>query len=103
MFINVFWDENAREKRQARLITCIIASVVHTIFWSQLAFCASVRQTSMQWIYAYLITGICLICRFFFTYIVHTIPTACEQSSTWISFVCYVEAMADNYYRYYKY
>ena len=51
----------------------------------------------MQWIYAYLITDILLLVRFFFTYIVHTTSVECEPSATWSLFVCYFDAAVDNY------
>lgn len=96
-FSSFFWDDTARENRKARLITCIIGSVIHTIFWSQLAFCSSVRQASMQWIYAYLVTDILLFSRFFFTYIAHTLPSVCTPNSVWLAIVCYTEIIIDNY------
>jgi len=51
----------------------------------------------MQWIYAYLMTDILLLLRFFFVYIVHTKSTECEPNNVWALFVCYFEATLDNY------
>ena len=52
----------------------------------------------MQWIYAYLVTDIFLVVRFFFTYIVRTTTTDCEPDPARITFVCYFEATFDNYF-----
>ncbi|UJR21502.1 hypothetical protein I4U23_024587 [Adineta vaga] len=93
----LLWDVEATKDRQPRLITCSVAVFTHTIFWLQLAFCPSVRQKSMQWIYAYLVTDILLLARFFFTYIVRRTATECEPTKLWFYFVCYVEATVDNY------
>ncbi|UJR21501.1 hypothetical protein I4U23_024586 [Adineta vaga] len=86
------------DSRASRLCVCIVAVFLHTVFWFQLAFCSSVRQKSMQWIYAYLITDILLLFRFFFTYIVRTTSRDCYPDPTWILFVCYFEATVDNYF-----
>ena len=93
-----FWNSEERASRYSRLYTCIIASFVHTIFWCQLIVCPSVRQKSIQWIYAYLITDICLILRFFITYIFHTTSSACQASPLWQLIVCYFDAVVDNYF-----
>jgi hypothetical protein len=93
----LLWTQATIDDQKARLYVCIIATFTHSIFWLQLVFCSSVRQKSMQWIYAYLITDILLIFRFFFTYIVHTTSTECEPSQAWTLFFCYFGATADNY------
>jgi len=93
-----YWNSEERASRYSRLYTCIAASFLHAIFWSQLIFCSSVRQKSMQWIYAYLITDIFLLLRFFITYIVHTIPSACQASPLWQWIVCYFDGTVDNYF-----
>ncbi len=51
----------------------------------------------MQWIYAYLITDILLLFRFFFVYIVRTTSFECEPNKSWVLFMCYFEAIIDNY------
>ena len=93
----LLWTQAATNSRSARLYVCIIALFTHSIFWLQLVFCSSVRQKSMQWIYAYLITDILVLFRFFFTYIAHTASAQCEPSQSWVLFVCYFEATVDNY------
>ncbi|CAF0722508.1 unnamed protein product [Adineta ricciae] len=93
----LLWTKEATEDRRARLIACSVAVFTHTAFWLQLLFCPSVRQKSMQWIYAYLVTDILLLMRFFFIYIVRITATECEPTKLWFYFVCYVEATVDNY------
>ncbi|CAF0722516.1 unnamed protein product [Adineta ricciae] len=94
----LLWPPKEVDSRKSRLIVCIIAVFVHTIFWLQPIFCSSIRQKSMQWIYVYLVTDIFLIFRFFFTYIVRTTTTDCEPDPAWITFVCYFDATFDNYF-----
>jgi hypothetical protein len=94
----LLWNQDAVNSRQSRLYICIIASIMHGMFWLQILFCSSVRQKSMQWIYAYLITDILLLFRFFFVYIVRTTSTECEPSRSWVLFMCYFEATVDNYF-----
>ena len=43
-----YWNSEERASRYSRLYTCIVAFFVHAIFWSQLIFCPSVRQKSIQ-------------------------------------------------------
>jgi len=93
----LLWTQDAVNSRQSRLYVCIIASVMHGFFWLQFVFCSSIRQKSLQWIYAYLIIDILLLFRFFFVYIVRTISTECVPSKSWILFMCYFEATVDNY------
>ncbi|CAF3818110.1 unnamed protein product [Adineta steineri] len=93
----LLWTLDNIQSRKARLWICIVAVIIHGIFWLQLVFSASVRQKSMQWIYAYLIADALLLLRFFFTYIIHTISTDCQPNTAWFLFICYFEAIADNY------
>ncbi len=93
----LLWTQDEIDSRKSRLYVCIVAVFMHAIFWLQLVFCSSVRQKSMQWIYAYLITDILLLFRFFVTYIIHTTSTECEPSQAWIIFVCCFDAAVDNY------
>ncbi len=91
------WTQSGLNSQQSTLAVCIIATIVHGIFWFQLVFCSTVRQRSMQWIYAYLITDILLLFRFFFIYIVRTTSFECEPNRLWFLFMCYFEAIMDNY------
>jgi hypothetical protein len=51
----------------------------------------------MQWLYAYLVTDILLLMRFFFLFIVHTTSDECVPNRAWSLFICYIEAVVDNY------
>ncbi|CAF1538764.1 unnamed protein product [Adineta ricciae] len=93
----LLWSQAAAESRTPRLYVCIIAAIIHSIFWLQLAFSSSIRLKSLQWIYAYLITDILLLFRFFFLYIIGTRSIECEPSQFWVSFICIIQATMDNY------
>ncbi|UJR27453.1 hypothetical protein I4U23_008742 [Adineta vaga] len=95
--MNLQWTQTIIDNQRSSLYVCIIATIIHTIFWSQFIFCPSVRQKSMQWIYAYLVTNILLLLQFFFLFIVHTSSTECMPNRVWYLFVCYLEATLDNY------
>ncbi|CAF1486199.1 unnamed protein product [Adineta steineri] len=94
---DISWNQSTINSQQPKRIVCIIACIMHGIFWLQLVFCSSVRQRSMQWIYAYLITDIFLLFRYFFVYIVHATSTHCASNIVWFLFICYFEAAVDNY------
>ena len=96
-FAPLLWNQSSAARRYPRVYICSIAAVIHAIFWLQLALCASVRQSSMQWIYSYLVTDVLLIIRFFWNYIVRTQTTDCNPSRAWVVFMCYFEATVDNY------
>jgi hypothetical protein len=76
---------------------CIIATITHSVFWLQLLFCPAVRQKTMQWLYAYLATDILLLIRFFSTFIIRTTTYDYTPSRAWYLFICYYEAVFDNY------
>jgi hypothetical protein len=91
------WTQSNINNQQPSLIVCIIATILHGAFWFQLVFCSSVRQRSMQWIYAYLLTDILLLFRFFFVYIIHSTSKDCPTNEVWALLMCYFEATVDNY------
>ncbi len=95
--LSLSWTQSSIDNQQQRLIVCIIASIIHSIFWLQLVFCPSLRHKSIQWIYAYLATDILLLFRFFFIYIVYTTSTECQPSKSWALFMCYFETIGDIY------
>ncbi len=64
--LTLLWDRSTTDSQQPLLYVCLIATITHSIFWLQLVFCPAVRKKSMQWLYAYLITDILLLFRFFF-------------------------------------
>jgi hypothetical protein len=91
------WTHSAMENRRTTFYICIVASIINVIFWIQLTIYSSIRQVSMQWIYAYLIIDILLLARFYFVYIVRTVSTDCIPDRSWSLFICYVDAIVDNY------
>ena len=95
--LTLLWSKSTLEQRRFILYVCIIATFTHSFFWLQLIFCPAVRKKSMQWLYAYLITDILLLFRYFFVYIVHTTSDECIPNPAWALFVCYFEATVDNY------
>jgi hypothetical protein len=95
--MSLLWSPSIIDRQRPALYVCIIAATMHTIFWLQFIFSASVRQKTMQWLYAYLVTDILLLIRFFFLFIVHTTSKECVPSKAWSLFVCYIEATVDNY------
>lgn len=95
--LSLLWDPSMNASQQPTFDVGIVAIVTHCIFWLQLVFCASVRQKAMQWLYAYLITDIVLLFRFFFTFAVHTLSKECIPNRIWSLSVCYFEAFVDTY------
>jgi hypothetical protein len=94
---SLLWNQTYIDKQRPLLDVCIIASIVHSVFWFQLVLCPAVRQKTMQWLYAYLATDILLLFRFFFTFIVHMTSKECVPNKAWSLFICYFEAVVDNY------
>ncbi|CAF0869620.1 unnamed protein product [Adineta steineri] len=94
---SLLWSQSTIDNFQPILYVCFIASIVHAIFWLQPVFYSFVRQKTMQWMYAYLVTDLLLIIRFFFLYIVRTRSTDCMPNQSWYIFICYFEATLDNY------
>jgi len=91
----MIWSNDAAGKVKSLFVICIIASIFHLIFQLNLIAYSSVRQRSMQWLYAYLITDFMLLIRFFVLY-------AYRWSSLCVphllrTIICYYEAMFDSY------
>ncbi|UJR27452.1 hypothetical protein I4U23_008741 [Adineta vaga] len=93
----LLWNESTIDSQRPILYVCIMASFTHAMFWLQIICCSALRQKTMQWIYAYLITDILLLMRFFFLFIVHTTSTDCQPNESWYLFISYFEAIFDNY------
>jgi hypothetical protein len=93
----LLWSQSDIDSRRPILYVCIIGAVTHSVFWLQLVFHSSVRQKTMQWLYVFLITDILFLCRFFFTFTVHTMSNECTPTTSWVNFVCYLEAFVDSY------
>ena len=81
----IIWSGQAIEMIRPLFYLCILATITHAMFWTQFLLCPSVRQASMQWLYAYLITDLLLIVRLYFLYIYHwsaiCVPFAFAPSS----------------------
>jgi len=95
--VSLLWSQQTIDSQRPALYVCIVASIAHSIFWSQLIFCLAIRKRSMQWLYAYLTTDILLLFRFFFTFIVRTTLKECTSNSIWSSFLSYFEGILDDY------
>lgn len=95
--LTLLWSQTSIDSRRPLLYVCLIASIMHILFWLQVAFFPTLQQKSMQWLYAYLITDILLLIRFFFAFIVHTMSQECIYNRIWFLFVCYTEGIVDNY------
>jgi hypothetical protein len=94
---SLLWNQPLVNSQRPILYVCIIATFTHVLFWLQFIFYSSIRQKTMQWLYAYLLTDILLLIRFFFLFIVHTTSTECQPNTAWFLFVCSIEAVVDNY------
>ena len=73
----------------------MIATINHLLFWLQFIVYPSVRQHSMQWLYAYLATDLLLLIQFFLLYVYRWWPICLPHSFHII--ICYCEAIFDNY------
>jgi len=91
----ILWSESAAKKVKPLLFICIIATIIHVLFWAQLVAYPTVRQWSVQWLYAYLATDLLLLLRFFLSYIYRWWPICVSYSLRTI--ICYCEAIFDNY------
>lgn len=89
------WSDKAAKAIQPILYICIVATVIHVLFWIQLLTYPSVRQWSMQWAYAYLLTDLFLLVRFFLLYIYRSWSTCVSHFFRIV--ICYSEAIFDNY------
>jgi hypothetical protein len=91
------WSRSTIDELQPALIICIVAAIHYGLLWLLVLFCSSLHQRSIQWLYAYLATDILLLSRFFFSYIVHVHLAEYSTNHVWITFICYIDATADNY------
>ena len=93
----LLWSSSVINTQLPALCVCIIALITHSVFWLQFIIYSSIRKRSLQWLYAYMITDILLLFRFFFAFIIHSTSNECIVSGVWYLFVCYFEATIDNY------
>ncbi|CAF1078930.1 unnamed protein product [Adineta ricciae] len=91
----IVWSQQAFSIIQPIFYISIIAIFTHLFFWIQFLLYPSVRQRSMQWLYAYLITDLLLLVRFFLSYI-YRYSSLCIPHHPRIV-ICYCEAIFDNY------
>ncbi len=91
----MIWSEQVFDIMILLLSICIIAAIIHFLFWINLIAYPTVRQRSMQWLYAYLTTDILLLIRFFLLYVYHWSSLCIPNIFHLI--ICYYEAIFDNY------
>ena len=91
------WSQSTIDHQRSSLIICIVAAIHHALFWFQVLLCSSLHHRSIQWLYAYLVTDILLLFRFFFSYIIHVHLAEHSTNGAWTTIICYIEATADNY------
>ncbi|CAF4558884.1 unnamed protein product [Rotaria sp. Silwood1] len=91
----ILWSEQAAKIMKPLFYICIIATIVHVLFWIQLVAFPTVPRWSMQWLYAYLTTDLLLLVRFFLLYIYRWWPICVPR--LFHTIICYGEAIFDNY------
>jgi hypothetical protein len=91
----MIWSEQATDIIKPLFSISIIAVIIHFLFWINLFAYPTVRQRSMQWLYAYLITDILLLIQFFFLYAYRWSSICLPHLLRLI--ICYCEAILDNY------
>jgi len=91
----ISWREQGGKIEKPLSYVCIAATLIHLLFWIQLITYPSVRQRSMQWLYAYLATDLLLLLRFFLLYIYRWWSTCVPRILQ--TMICYSEAIFDNY------
>jgi hypothetical protein len=91
----ILWSQQAVNTIKPLFYMCILATISHLLFWIQFIVYPSVRQCSMQWLYAYLVTDVLLLIRFFLLYIYRWRPICVPHLLRTI--ICYYEAIFDNY------
>ncbi|UJR10867.1 hypothetical protein I4U23_015054 [Adineta vaga] len=90
------WSANDTDAIEPSFYVCIIATILHSIFWLSIFTYSSLRQwESLQWVYAFLVVDLLLLIRFFILYSLRT-SSACVSIGLRI-FVCYFESVGDIY------
>lgn len=89
------WSEQAAQSLQPQVGICTGAAIVHLFFLLNLIAYPNVRNRSMQWLYAYLMTDLLLLTRFFLLYTYRWL-SLCLPHLLYIT-ICYCEAILDNY------
>ncbi|CAF1219547.1 unnamed protein product [Adineta steineri] len=91
----VIWSQQATKIVKPIFYICILATIIHLLFWIQFIIYPTVRQRSMQWLYAYLVTDLLLLTRFFVFYAYRWWSMCVPYFLRTI--MCYCEAIFDNY------
>ncbi len=91
----ILWSQQAAKIVKPILYLCILAAINHLLFWIQFIAYPSVRQRSMQWLYAYLVTDLLLLIRFLALYAYRWSALCVPHFLRMI--ICYCEAIFDNY------
>ncbi len=91
----ILWSQQAAKIVKPIFYLCILATISHLLFWIQFIAYPSVRQRSMQWLYAYLVTDLLLIIWFFLFYAYRWSSICVPHLLRLI--ICYCEAIFDNY------
>lgn len=89
------WSQQAIKTVKPLVYICIAGTINHILFWIQFIAYPSVRQHSMQWLYAYLVSDLLLLIRFFVIYAYRWWPVCLPPFIRTI--ICYCEAIFDNY------
>jgi hypothetical protein len=91
----MIWSEQASNTVKPLFGICIVAAIIHFLFWINLIAYSTVRQRSMKWLYAYLITNLLLLIRFILLYAYRWSPLCVPYLLRTI--ICYCEAISDSY------
>jgi hypothetical protein len=91
----ILWSEQAARRVEPLFYICIVATIIHVLFWIQLITYPTIRQWSMQWLYAYLASDLLLLIRFFLLYAYRWWQICVPYLFRTI--ICYCEAIFDNY------
>ncbi|UJR30579.1 hypothetical protein I4U23_018106 [Adineta vaga] len=91
----MIWSDQAANALKLPFYICVIAASIHLLFWLNMIAYPTVRQRSMQWLYAYLGTDLFLLLRFFFLYVYRWWPLCIPNIVRII--ICYCEAILDTY------
>lgn len=92
---SLVWSPTTADALSPTVIVCAIALFGHTIFWIQLFVVSTLRDRSMMWLYAYLITDYFLLIRFFIFYVIRK-DEVCLYP-TFRTILCYFEASSKFY------
>lgn len=91
----ISWSQQAAKTTKPLFHICIIATIMHILFWIQAFIYPAAPRWSIQWLYAYLTTDLLLLARFFLIYVYRWWPICVPHLFHII--ICYCEAIFDNY------